>query len=83
MSSVSLHWRQARFDALGVDDLYAALQLRCRAFILEQGPYLDPDGWDQASHHLLGRQGDDWRIRKKKILVLNDLIETVLDIYSV
>ena len=57
MSSVSLHWRQARFDALGVDDLYAALQLRCRAFILEQGPYLDPDGWDQASHHLLGRQG--------------------------
>lgn len=48
----------ARFHVLGVDDLYAALQLRCRVFILEQGPYLDPDGWDQQSHHLLGRQGD-------------------------
>ncbi len=33
--------------------------------------------------YLLGRQGEDWCIRKKKILVLNDLIETVLDIYSV
>jgi 3-phenylpropionate/cinnamic acid dioxygenase small subunit len=27
--------------------------------------------------------GSDWRIGKKKILVLNDLIDTVLDIYSV
>lgn len=27
--------------------------------------------------------GTDWRIGKKKILVLNDLIDTVLDIYSV
>lgn len=33
--------------------------------------------------YLLSRQGEDWRIRKKKTLVLNDLIETVLDIYSV
>ncbi len=27
--------------------------------------------------------GSDWRIGKKKIIVLNDLIDTVLDIYSV
>lgn len=27
--------------------------------------------------------GGDWRIGKKKIIVLNDLIDTVLDIYSV
>jgi 3-phenylpropionate/cinnamic acid dioxygenase small subunit len=34
-------------------------------------------------HYVLARGGDDWLIKKKKILVLNDLIPTVLDIYSV
>lgn len=33
--------------------------------------------------YLLARRGDDWCIRKKKIVVLNDLIDTALDIYSV
>lgn len=33
--------------------------------------------------YLLERQGQDWCIRKKKIIVLNDLIDTALDIYSV
>jgi ElaA protein len=46
------HWRE-----LGRDDLYDALALRCRVFILEQGPYLDPDGADRRSWHLLGRDG--------------------------
>jgi len=44
-----------RFADLGVDNLYDALQLRCRVFVLEQGPYLDPDGVDRHSWHLLGR----------------------------
>jgi ElaA protein len=57
MTSSKLHWRLARFDELGVDDLYAALALRCRVFVLEQGPYLDPDGKDQHSAHLLCRDG--------------------------
>ncbi len=48
-------WRWVRFDEIGVDDLYDALALRCRVFILEQGPYQDPDGLDRASWHLLGR----------------------------
>lgn len=52
------HWRWSRFDTLGVDDLYDALALRCRVFVLEQGPYLDPDGLDRRSLHLLGRSGD-------------------------
>ena len=38
-----------------MDNLYDALALRCRVFILEQGPYLDPDGVDRQSWHLLGR----------------------------
>lgn len=44
-----------RFHELGVDNLYDALALRCRVFILEQGPYLDPDGVDRRAGHLLGR----------------------------
>jgi ElaA protein len=52
-----LGWRWSRFADLGVDDLYDALALRCRVFILEQGPYLDTDGIDRESWHLLGRDG--------------------------
>lgn len=50
-----MNWRWCRFAELGVDDLYDALALRCRVFILEQGAYQDPDGLDRASWHLLGR----------------------------
>jgi ElaA protein len=50
-----LHWTWARFASLDLQDLYDALALRCRVFILEQGPYQDPDGIDPASWHLLGR----------------------------
>ena len=50
-----MDWRWHRFAELGVDNLHDALQLRSRVFILEQGPYLDVDGHDRASWHLLGR----------------------------
>ena len=50
-----MNWLWRRFGDLGVDNLYDALALRCRVFILEQGPYLDPDGVDRHSWHLLGR----------------------------
>lgn len=50
-----LAWQWQRFDGLSRDDLYDALALRCRVFILEQGPYLDPDGLDRHAWHLLGR----------------------------
>ena len=52
-----LNWAWSRFADLGVDNLYDALALRCRVFILEQGPYLDPDGLDRHAWHLLGRNG--------------------------
>jgi ElaA protein len=48
-------WRWCRFGDRGVQPLYDALALRCRVFILEQGPYLDPDGLDAHAWHLLGR----------------------------
>jgi ElaA protein len=56
-SAAPIAWVWAPFDGLSRDDLYDALQLRARVFILEQGPYLDPDGMDRQSWHLLGRLG--------------------------
>lgn len=50
-----MNWLWLRFAELGVDNLYDALALRCRVFVLEQGPYQDADGLDRASWHLLGR----------------------------
>jgi ElaA protein len=50
-----LIWTWSRFADLGVDNLYDALALRCRVFVLEQGPYQDPDGIDRRAWHLLGR----------------------------
>lgn len=52
---MDVSWTWSRFETLGVDALYDALALRCRVFILEQGPYLDPDGLDRHAWHLLGR----------------------------
>lgn len=58
MSRPTLHWQWARFAELELDSLYDLLALRAKVFILEQGPYLDPDGLDRQSGHLLGRDHD-------------------------
>jgi ElaA protein len=50
-----VNWTWCRFAELGVENLYDALALRSRVFVLEQGPYLDPDGADRPAWHLLGR----------------------------
>ena len=56
MPSSRVHWHWCRFHALGVDDLYDALALRSTVFSVEQAcAYLDPDGVDRRSNHLLGR----------------------------
>ena len=52
---MALAWSWQRFTDLGVDGVYDMLSLRAKVFILEQGPYLDPDGLDRGSWHLLGR----------------------------
>ena len=52
---MKLRWSWQRFAELGVDGVYDMLALRARIFILEQGPYLDPDGVDRSAWHLLGR----------------------------
>lgn len=52
---MTLRWAWARLADLGADGVYDMLTLRARVFILEQGPYLDPDGADRHAWHLLGR----------------------------
>jgi len=42
-----------------VNGVYDVLALRARVFVLEQGPYLDPDGADRQAWHLLGRDQAD------------------------
>jgi len=50
-------WQWTRFEGLSLQALYELLALRQKVFVLEQGPYLDADGLDQYSWHLLGRDG--------------------------
>jgi ElaA protein len=52
---MEIRWQWTRFEGLTLQGLYDLLQLRSRVFVLEQGPYLDADGLDQHSWHLLGR----------------------------
>lgn len=43
------------FQELNLDQLYAIMQLRQEVFVVEQNcPYLDADGLDQGSLHLMG-----------------------------
>lgn len=51
-----LTWQWTRFAGLSGDDVYDMLALRSRIFVVEQDcVYLDPDGLDRQSWHLLGR----------------------------
>lgn len=58
-----MHWTCVRFDELTVRQLYDALQLRSQVFVVEQNcVFLDIDGLDAPSLHLLGH-GDDGALR--------------------
>jgi len=49
----------ATYDQLTKDDLYAILQLRQAIFVVEQAcPYLDADGKDQGSYHVMMKSDD-------------------------
>lgn len=54
-----LKWEWYRYDELPRDVLYDILALRQRVFVLEQScAYVDADGVDRDSHHLVGRSAD-------------------------
>ena len=54
-SSMKIKWDFKLFSELSINELYAMMALRQEVFIIEQDcPYMDADGKDQKSHHLLG-----------------------------
>lgn len=50
-----MYWKTKAFQELSLEELYQAMVLRQAVFVVEQDcPYLDADGKDQGSFHLLG-----------------------------
>jgi len=48
-----------QFKDLSLEELYAMMVLRQEVFVVEQDcPYLDADGKDQVSWHLMGYEGE-------------------------
>ncbi|HKK75927.1 MAG TPA: GNAT family N-acetyltransferase [Saprospiraceae bacterium] len=58
--SKELRFSCKHFRELNIEELYASMQLRQEVFVVEQDcPYLDADGKDQRSWHLLAWQGQE------------------------
>ena len=56
MNAERLAWSLVHYDRIAADDLYEVLALRQRVFVVEQHcAFLDADGVDRDSWHLLGR----------------------------
>jgi ElaA protein len=56
MTSAELLWEGSRLEDLGASALYDVLELRSRVFVVEQCCiFVDPDGVDRQSWHVLGR----------------------------
>jgi ElaA protein len=50
-----MYWKTKAFQELSLEELYQIMVLRQAVFVVEQDcPYLDADGNDQVSFHLLG-----------------------------
>ena len=57
---MNLRWDWKKFDELTADEVYTILCVRQQVFVLEQEClYLDADGKDRKSFHLMGFNGDD------------------------
>jgi ElaA protein len=55
MNKEDITWRLKPFGRLAAEELYQAMRLRSRVFVVEQQCiYLDADGKDQEAFHLLG-----------------------------
>lgn len=60
MAELKLRWDCKRFDELSADEMYTILCVRQQVFVLEQEClYLDADGKDRESFHLMGFDGDE------------------------
>jgi ElaA protein len=60
MTEHRLTWQWTSFYDLDLDDLYELLTVRQAVFVVEQNcPFMDIDGLDRQSRHLLGRLGGE------------------------
>ncbi len=56
---MQINWHFKPFSKLSTDELYSMMVLRQKVFIVEQDcPYMDADGKDLKSYHLLGYDVD-------------------------
>jgi len=56
MTAEQLRWKLVHYDHITPDELYEALALRQRVFVVEQRcAFLDADGADRYAWHLFGR----------------------------
>ncbi len=68
-----INWELKTFDELTPYQLYAILQLRSEVFVVEQNcPYLDEDGKDLKSWHLMGWNEDNILVAYTRILKAGD-----------
>lgn len=66
-----ISWQLKTFEALSPIELYSILKLRGEVFVLEQScPYVDADGKDLHSYHLLGFVGNDLAAYSRLVLPL-------------
>lgn len=55
-----MNYQLKKFQDLSLDELYGIFILRQEVFVVEQNcAYLDADGKDQASYHLMGKDEDN------------------------
>ncbi|MEP7168581.1 MAG: GNAT family N-acetyltransferase [Bacteroidota bacterium] len=67
--AVQLTWRLKKFEDLSPFELYKILSLRQEVFIIEQNcPYLDTDGKDLYSFHLMGFAENDFLAAYSRIV---------------
>ncbi len=53
-----LNWQIKHFSELSLIEFHDLMALRMKVFVVEQNcPYLDLDGKDKKSYHLIGRNG--------------------------
>lgn len=70
---MKIDWQLKKFEDLTVRQLYAILALRSKVFVVEQNcPYLDEDGKDLKSWHLMGWDEDGILIAYTRILKAGD-----------
>ncbi len=69
--SYNMKYLCLRFQDLNVNELYEIMALRQAVFVVEQDcPYLDADGKDQHSWHLMGRNEEGILIAYTRLLPL-------------